>query len=49
MQNTTLSKTKILLTLTLEQKEILKEIAKSKGLSLSAYLRFKALEGGFGR
>ncbi len=38
------SKTKILLTLTIEQKELLSKIATSKGLSLSAYLRYKALE-----
>jgi hypothetical protein len=44
MTNITPAKTKILLTLTLEQKEVLSKLAQSEGLSLSAYLRLKALE-----
>lgn len=38
------TKTKILLTLTQNQKEIIQGLATSKGLSISAFLRLKALE-----
>jgi hypothetical protein len=38
------NKTKVLLTLSIEQKKLISKTAKSKGLSLSAYLRLKALE-----
>jgi uncharacterized protein (DUF1778 family) len=38
------TKTKVLLTLTLQQKEIITQMAKAKGLSLSSFLRLKALE-----
>jgi len=46
MSTKTLSetKTKVLLTLTLQQKEIITQMAKAKGLSLSSFLRLKALE-----
>lgn len=38
------TKTKVLLTLTMDQKETILSLANAKGLSLSAFLRLKALE-----